>query len=140
MNCYNFCSELTYPQIIIVLALIILLILSIIWEIKDIQRLNGRKPVWEIKDKEHRKKEMEFYGCFNSENNIRWRGIFIMTTVSTLLILYVISQFYPECINVNMSLLIFAAIILVFYIGDIFRRFHVYRPMCAKIKKNNTIL
>lgn len=130
----------TYPQIIIISALVILLVLAIFWEVKDIQRITDRKPIWEIKDKDKRQDELEFYACFNAENNIQWRGLFIMTTVSTLLILYVISQFYPECINVNMGLLIFGSIILVFYIGDIFRTFHVYRPMCGKVKKDKIIL
>lgn len=135
MNCC-----LTYPQIIIISALIILLVLAIFWEVKDIQRLTDRKPVWKIKDEDKRLDELEFYACFNAENNIQWRGIFIMTTVATLLVLYVISQFYPECINANMALLIFGSIILVFYIGDIFRTFHVYRPMCGKVKKDKIIL
>ena len=134
------CCDITYPQMIIIAALAILLGLAIFWEVKDIQRLDNRKPVWKISDPHKKQKELEFYACFNAENNIQWRGIYIMTTVSTLLILYVIYQFYPECINVNMGFLIFAAIILVFYIGQIFRQFHVYRPMCAKVDKNKVIL
>jgi len=138
MNCcWNYFD---YPQMIIVASLFILLVLAIYWEVKDIQRLDSRKPVYKIKDPKEKEREMEFYACFNAENNIQWRGIFIMTTVATLLILYVIYQFYPDCINVNMAFLIFAAIILVFYIGHIFRQFHVYRPMCAKVKKDKTIL
>lgn len=135
-ECWN-C--LTYPQLIIIGALLVLLILAIIWEFQDIDRLEKREPLCNIKDPKQRRKEYEFYACFNAENNIQWRGLFIMTTVSTLLILYVISQFH-ECIDPNMAFLIFAAIILVFYIGAVFRTFHVYRPMCSKASKNKYIL
>jgi len=117
-----------------------LLALAIYWEVKDIQRLDSRVPIHKIKSEKMRKRELEFYACFNAENNIQWRGTFIMTTVATLLTLYIIHQFQPGCLDINMAILIFGAILLVFYIGVIFRNFHVYRPMCSKVKKDKIIL
>ena len=134
-------EQYTYAQLVIIFALFILLILSVFWEIKDHQRIKARPPICSIKSKRRRKKEMEFHACFNAENNIEWRGIFIMTFISTFLIVYIIYQFYSEYpINLNMVFLIFAAIILVFYIGSVFRNFHLHREMCAKVKKDKIIL
>nr|QBK91395.1 MAG: 3 transmembrane helices protein [Pithovirus LCPAC302] len=130
--------SITNSQILIVIALSILLVLSIYWEAKDYQRIQSRPHIKKIHKKDQ-KKELEFYACFNAENNIQWRGIFIMTLVATLLILYVIYQFYGD-ININMAFLIFVAIILVFYIGHTFKTFHLYREMCSKVKTDKTIL
>ncbi len=133
--------NISWSQILIIIALVILLILAIYWEAKDIIRLDSRKPIDRIKNLELREKELHFYACFNSENNIQWRGIYIMSFVVTLLISYLISEFYSDkCFDVNLSFLVFGSIVLVFYIGNVFRSFHVYRPMCSKVRCDKTIL
>jgi hypothetical protein len=136
-----YCFDYTYPQLAIILVLMILLVLAIFWEFKDHERIKSRPYVHSIKTEKGRKKELEFHACFNAENNIEWRGIFIMTFVATLLVMYIIYQFYPDkCLDLNLGFLIFGAIILVFYIGNVFRHFHLYREMCAKVKKDRIIL
>ena len=138
MLCY---TDLNYFQLGILAALIILLFLAIFWEAKDYQRLEARVPINKITDKRKREKELHFYACFNAENNIEWRGIFIMTFVSTLLITYLISEFYPDQpLDINLLLLTFGSIILVFYIGHMFRSFHLYRNMCSKVRCDRTII
>jgi len=135
MNC-----DYTYAQIILFIVLIVLLILAAQWEYKDYGRIKSRPFLCDIKSSREKKKELEFYACFNRDNNVQWRGIFIMSFIAALLILYIILQFYPDSpLNFNVFFLTFAAIILVFYIGNIYRSYHLYRDMCAKIKgdKNN---
>ena len=130
----------TYGQIVIFISLVILLVLAASWEFKDYKRIKSRPYICDIKSDKDKQKEMEFYACFNSKNNIQWRGIFIMTFVSTFLVTYIISQFYDECINFNLPILIFGAILLVFYIGDIYKNYHLYREMCYKVKGDKNSL
>lgn len=138
MFCY---TDYNYFQLGILMALLVLLVLAILWEAKDYQRLEARTPLNKITNKDKKEKELQFYACFNAENNIQWRGIFIMTFVSTLLITYLITEFYPnQPLNINLLFLVFGAIILVFYIGHMFRSFHLYRNMCSKVRCDQTVI
>lgn len=131
----------TYPQIILIVALLIFLILAAYWEFKDYDRIKARPYLCDIKCPKKRKRELEFHACFNWRNNIQWRGIFIMSFVASLLVTYVVMQFYPQdCFNINLWILIFGAILIVFYIGNIFRTFHLYRDMCARAEGDKDIL
>ena len=131
--------DYTYGQIIIILALIVLLFLASFWEFKDYERIKSRPYLCDISCPKKKKKELEFHGCFNLKNNIQWRGIYIMAFVATFLVMYIISQFYSDRnIDLNMAIIVFGAILIVFYIGNIFRTYHLYRDMCARVKSDKT--
>lgn len=127
-------------QILIIVGLTVLLILAIYWECKDYQRIKARPFLCDIKCPKKRRQELEFHACFNGRNNIQWRGIFIMSFFAALLIVYIIQECYDQDLSINVSLLIFAAILIVFYIGNTFRTFHLYRDMCARVKSDKNIL
>ena len=129
-----------YIQIFIIFGIIVLLVLAICWEIKDYQRIKSRPFLCDIKCPKKKAEELEFHACFNARNNIQWRGIFIMSFFAAILVLYIIQEIYCHQINCNSFLLVFAAILIVFYIGNTYRTFHLYRDMCARVKSDKNIL
>ncbi len=129
-----------YIQIFLILAIIVLLVLAIYWEIKDYQRIKARPFLCDIKCSKKREEELEFHACFNARNNVQWRGIFIMSFFAAVLVVYIIQELYCLEIGFNLFLLTFAAILIVFYIGSTFRTFHLYRDMCARVKSDKNIL
>ena len=136
-----FCEEYSYAQIILIVTLLILLILACFWEYKDYDRIKSRPYLCDIKCSKKKKKELEFHACFNAKNNIQWRGIYIMSFVAALLVTYIIMQCYPDLpINLNLFILTFGAILIVFYIGNTFRTYHLYRDMCARVKSDKNML
>ena len=135
-----FC-EYKYGQIIIFIALLILFILAAFWEFKDYERIKARPYLCDISSEQKKQKELEFHACFNGNNNIQWRGIYIMSFVAALLVTYIIMQCYPDLpINLNLFILTFGAILIVFYIGNTFRTYHLYRDMCARVISDKNIL
>lgn len=133
--------DYTYPQIILILALLVLFVLASYWEYKDYERIKSRPFLCDIKCSKKRKKELDFYACFNGKNNIQWRGIYIMSFVAALLVTYIFCQFYPDLgLDINFFILTFGAILIVFYIGNTFRTYHLYRDMCARVKSDKNIL
>jgi hypothetical protein len=133
--------------LIVIFLLFILLILAVYWEVNDYKRLEQRPNLDTLTDEE-REKEYIFYSCFNYENNVKWRSIFIATTIATLLILAVLTLFnnfgvLRECYYdflPALIILIFASIFVAFYGIEAYRSFHMYRPICSKIKQDITIL
>ena len=136
-----YCEEYTYSQIIFVIVLVVLLIFALSWEYKDYGRIKARPYLCDIKCPKKRKKELEFHACFNGKNNVQWRGIFIMSFIAALLVTYILTQFYPDRpLNINLFILTFGSILIVFYIGNTYRTYHLYRDMCARVKSDKNIL
>lgn len=136
---------------ILIIVALILLVLAIYWEYQDHERLKDRPTIDEV-DEDDRIDEYLFYGCFNAENRVSWRNIYIATFISVLLIWYIliIFNFAPRMSlslcnvsgrpSINILILIFVAIFCIFYIVDQFREFHLYRDMCAKIRTDKCVL
>ena len=136
---------------ILIIVGLILLVLAIYWEYRDHDRLKDRPNIDEV-DEEDRIDEYLFYGCFNAENRVSWRNIYIATFISVLLIWYIliIFNFAPRMSlslcnmggrpSMNILILIFVAIFCIFYIVDQFREFHLYRDMCAKVRSDKCVL
>lgn len=118
---------------------VILLLLAIYWEYADHTRLTSRPPITPDHDEYDREKEYLFYGCFNYENNVYWRSIFIATAISMLALVYIFSLMKVP-ITGWLVFLIVLAVFIPFYILVTFRTFHLYRVMCNKIKPDLTIL
>lgn len=142
---------LMFAAYALVIVGLILLILAIYWEYQDHDRLKDRPDIDEI-DEEDRLNEYLFYGCFNAENRVSWRNIYIASFISVLLIWYIliIFNFAPRMTltlcnsggrpSLNILILIFITIFCIFYIVDQFREYHLYRDMCAKIRTDKCIL
>ena len=124
--------------ILLLIILLILLVAAFYWEFKDHQRIISRPQV-DTLPTDLQNKEYIFYSCFNYENNIKWRTLFICSIISSLLITYILYAFQVN-ITVPMVLLIIGAIFFIFYGCEIFQNFHLYRPMCGKVKPDINIL
>lgn len=118
--------------------LALLLILAIYWETADQERLNSR-PMLNDLSEEDRNRELEFLACFNYENNVRWRSIFIGTTIALLLILVILTVADIQ-IDLGLIAAIFAAVFISFFGVETFRSYHYYRPMCAKVRSSMVVL
>ena len=124
--------------ILLLIILLFLLIAAFYWEFKDHNRIISRPQVNTLSP-DLQNREYVFYACFNYENNIKWRTLFICSIISTLLITYILYAFH-FAITVPLVLLIIGAIFFVFYGCEIFQNFHLYRQMCSKVKPDINIL
>ena len=142
-----------YIGYIISFVLIILFVLAVVWEWRDYRRLEKRPPLSEIEE-ENKTKELYFYSCFMANNRVSWRHIYIASFLSSLLIWALLYMFGVETLNTikftsidirrrsipySFVLLVFASIFVITYIVEQFRSFHLYRPMCSKVKEDNEI-
>lgn len=137
--------------LIICLVLLALFILAVYWEVSDYRRLERRPPLSQLETEEEKTQELYFYSCFMANNRVSWRHIYIASFISTLLIWAGLYMFglrtrmaLTFCGPVNrppftMVFLIFVAIFVITYIVEQFRSFHLYRPMCSKVKEDNEI-
>jgi len=125
-------------MIFLFIIIIVILLLSIYWEFKDNDRINKRKKISDIKDDEERRKEYEFYGTFNYENNVQWRTIFIGAFISTIILYFLLVK--NKSINKVYYIYIFLIIFITYYTICQFRTFHLYRIMANKIRQNDLII
>lgn len=123
---------------LIILGLAILL-LAFFWELKDYKRLQKRPSLSKIKDPKQKIKELKFYGSYNSENNIYWRFIFIISFLSVFAV-YNLLKTYNVNLDENMLIITFFCIFLVQYFAWNFKVFHLYRVMTSKISTDRKIL
>ena len=116
-----------------------LLLLAFFWELKDYKRLHKRPSLSKIKDPKQKIKELKFYASYNSENNIFWRSIFIISFLSVFVI-YNLLKTYNVNLDENMLIIIFLCIFLVQHFAWNFKVFHLYRVMTSKISTDKKIL
>lgn len=115
-------------------------ILAIYWEKQDYTRINNRPPIHEM-EKSKKMSELKFYACFNSENNVMWRNLYISTIISYLAIVFVFRTYHPEFrLSWQCSIGVIFFIFLIFYMVHNYRSFHLYRVMSSKIKPDMIIL
>ena len=88
-----------------------------------------------ITNEQERKKEYEFYGCYNYENNIIWRMIFIQTFIIVCFIYAIQDNLHPK-----QYVYIFIIIFLVTYFTTNWKIFHFYRVMASKVKESIPIM
>jgi hypothetical protein len=124
---------------IVVIIIVVILLYALICEYKDYVLLGSRPALSSITNDVDKNNELLFYGCFNSENNIQWRSSYILSVVSMLVISYILKE-WGYIVELNLQLLILFTIFMVFFGASTFKNFHLYRPMCAKIKPENIIL
>lgn len=119
---------------IFIAVIILIFVMAIYWEMGDFKIIKGRKDLNDIHDKDEKAKELLFYGCYNAETNIRWREIFIMSILSAILIFYVLKQSDPNAkVSVNLFILVFMSIFIMFIISSMYKTYHLYNGMCSKI-------
>lgn len=131
-------TSLTKTKIIIIIVVLIVLY-AFICEYRDYSRIGRRSELSDITSEVDKNNELLFYGCFNFENNITWRSLFILSFISTLIIAYIMNQTNND-LSINLYLAILLVIFFTFLGGSTFKTFHLYRPMCSKIKPDNIIL
>lgn len=127
------------PSLLILIGLAIFLVLALYWEAQDSKRLEARPHIYQIDDPVQREREYIFHACFNVDNNIQWRTIYIAAIVSALFIFYLLYYLkYP--VSIPLFFMIVVIMVIVFYIVNIFRTFHLYRVMCSKVKPDLTVI
>jgi len=118
---------------------LILLFLAFFWELKDYNRLHKRPNIYKIKSTREKIKELKFYATYNSENNIFWRSIFIISFLAVFAI-YNMLKMHNIQLDENMLILTFTCIFLIQYFAWNFKVFHLYRVMTSKISSDKKIL
>jgi len=120
---------------IIMFLLIVLFIYAIMWEIGDHEKLCSRPHISGL-NKRKRERELRFYGCYNYENAVDWRLIYIGSFLATVIICTILEMGGNGWLskgNYWVPFLTLVTIFIIFYIILSFRRFHVHRVMCSKI-------
>ena len=123
-------------MLIVFLILIFLLAIACYFEFSDYQRV-AKRP--DIKSAKNPQMEYEFYGCFNYDNNIYWRSIYIATFIASFVIWYVL-YITGHKISVPTFLIIMIIIFFLFYGITHYKTFHMYRVMCNKVRPDKIIL
>ena len=123
-------------KIIIVIIIVIFVIMAVFCERQDSRRLSIRPNLIDIKNHKERERELLFYGCFNSENNVTWRWLFITALISSLVISYGFSKIYSDKkkFSFDMFLMLFAVTFATFYIMTSLKTHHLYNNMCGKLR------
>ena len=122
--------------IIVLIAAIIFLVLAIWLEVQDYGRLNSRPPIDEICGDSEKEKEKRFYACYNYENAIDWRSIYLasfMATVVLSVILELIGYHWLADGKYYVPLIIITIVFIAFHTIWTFKRFHLHRVMCSKV-------
>ena len=132
--------KLSTKATIILIIVVLIVVYAVFAEFKDYRLLEKRPPLSLIASDEDKNKELLFYSCFNYENNIQWRSIFATSALATLIIGYILHESYSGEIRTNTYVLILLVIFFAFFGSYVFKTFHMYRPMCGKVKPENTIL
>lgn len=122
-------------DLVIFILFILLWLMAIFYEIRDIQLVRKKKSVDQFPNEE-RQREYEFYGCYMYENNIIWRMLFIQTLIAVAIV-YVIQ---PVVITPMQCMYLFFIIFLVSYFASNFKVFHFYRVMASKVKPSIDIM
>lgn len=117
----------------LLISLCIILVLAVYWEYKDYKRLYARPMLKEIKDPKKKEKEMKFYACFNYENAVLWRMMFVVAFLSCILIKFILKSFGTE-IKSDIFIIMLAIIFLIQYFASDFKNFHLYRLMAYKVQ------
>jgi hypothetical protein len=120
---------------IFIVTILILFILAIYWEYKDIKAVENLKSVHSIEDKKERSKIRKFVGTFMYKNNIMWRSIFIATSIAMAIIVLYLNHIDCKLDIFSLSL-IFFIIFIAFYFTNVHRTTHLYRVLAGKIDKN----
>ena len=120
--------------IIILICMVIIFILAIYWEAKDMLRVSKLPNVYDIKDPKKKEDAYIFFSTFPYENTVTWRHIYIGATVSAILIYYILLASKNK-ISIEIGLGVFFIIFFTYYYIDNFRSFHLWRVLDSKVKK-----
>lgn len=124
-------------HIIFVTAWIILLVVAIYWEFGDYGRMKKRKKIKDIKGAKEQLQNLKFLACFGYENTVRWRFIFIFSSVIALSIYLLIPKIIEDITSPSRTLIatvLFFISFITMYFGHAFRSFHFDRELCGKVK------
>lgn len=121
---------------IIWIILTILFFCTLKWEFNDYFKLCSRPHIDKIKRRRDRHKEMRFHACYNYENRVDWRGVYVGSFIAT----FVISLLMEICGlhwfsrgQYYVPLVVLTIIFISFYVISSYQHFHVYRIMCSKV-------
>ena len=143
---------MNYGLAFVLIFIVVIAILASWWEYSDHCRLLERKSLKDLPEEE-REDELKFYACYNSDNRVSWRTLFLASLISTILIWYLLyvfgvkvklqTSFYSEKYyrepSFNILLAIFLIIFIIFYIFDHLKEYHLYRKISSKVKDDETI-
>jgi hypothetical protein len=120
---------------------IILLFLSIKWEIDDNKRIVKLKNIDQINGEKEKEIYYKFLAKFPYENGIEWRVTYITSIICTLLIWFLCKTFNPNIkITIEFLFIVFFFINVSFFLSSGFNKFHFYRILASKADTNITVI
>jgi hypothetical protein len=128
--------------IIIIIAIVILLLGAFYAEVIQWRKIDAFPPLNTVTDSYEHQRQTIFYGCFESQNDVKWRGRFIVSVICAIIISYALTIFYGKerKITAGMFLLILMTIFFIQYGYDQLKTAHLYDMMCHKFKSDSDIL
>ena len=149
---FNKKEMIAYGLVVAIIIIVILAALAAWWEYNDHCRLLDRKKIKDLPEDE-REEELKFYACYNSENRVSWRTLFLASLISTALIWYLLlifgvktkmrlpfhSEDYYKEPSFNLLIAVFLIVFIIFYIFDHLKEHHLYKKMSSKVKDEEVI-
>ena len=123
-------------HIILIVAWVILLAVALYWEFGDYGRMKKRPKVKDQPNAKAQLKDLRFLACFGYENTVRWRFIFIFSSVISLavyLLLPKITDITSQS-RIMLTTILFLISFATMYFGHAFRSFHFDRELCTKVR------
>lgn len=122
-------------DLIIIVVAILVLAFAIKSEVNDHAGVHARKPLSQIYDPEERLRELQFYACFDWENNVVWRSAYISTFIFVLILYFILSQFNVK-LNFAFYPLIFLVLFFILFFTSNYKAFHLYRDICFNVRSD----
>lgn len=141
VDCCKFTAERIF-LIIIIIAVVVLLLGAVYAEIVQWKQVDAFPPLNTITDSYEHQRQSIFYGCFESQSDVKWRGRFMIAVICAVIISYALTIFYGQQrkITVGMFLLILMTVFFIQYGYDQVKTAHLYDGMCHKFKSDSDIL
>jgi hypothetical protein len=141
VDCCKFTAEKIF-LVILIITVICLVFGALYAEIISWRNVGAYPPLNTVTDSYEKQRQSIFYGCFNSQNDVKWRGRFIVALIASVIISYALTIFYGKerKITAGMFLLILGTIFFIQYGYDQLKTAHLYDGMCHKFKSDTDIL
>jgi hypothetical protein len=141
VDCCKFTAEKVFI-IIIIIAVVVLLAGATYAEIIQWRKVGNFAPLNTVTDLFEKQRQTIFYGCFGSQNDVKWRGRFIIAVICAIIISYALTIFYGQerPITLGMFFLILMTVFFIQYGYDQLKTAHLYDGMCHKFKSDSDIL
>lgn len=121
---------------IIIAVIIVLFIVALVFEFKDLNKLYLRPPAYLYDNLEEREKEYKFYGCYSMFVDVVWRMSFIVAFTIAVFTYALSYMLLNKKLSFKEFLLIFIVSFILIYVGNTFRNYHFHRDLCSKFNSD----